>query len=93
MNYDQFTLKTQEALQTASSLAQQNDHSEICPEHLLKALLEQKDGLVKPVIERIGVNTSELSAELNKIMVGMTGFEPATPWSQTRCATSCATSR
>ena len=68
MNYDQFTLKTQEALQTASSLAQQNDHSEICPEHLLKALLEQKDGIVKPVIERIGVNTSELSAELNKIM-------------------------
>lgn len=29
MNYDQFTLKTQDALQAASSLAQQNDHSEI----------------------------------------------------------------
>ncbi|MEE1182828.1 MAG: Clp protease N-terminal domain-containing protein, partial [Treponema sp.] len=45
MNYEQMTIKLQEALQTASSIASQCDHSEIGNEHILKAFLEQKDGL------------------------------------------------
>ena len=60
MNYDQFTLKTQDALQSASALAQQNDHSEIGLPHLLVAMLEQKDGITLPVIERIGVQKEAL---------------------------------
>ena len=60
MNYDQFTLKTQDALQSASALAQQNDHSEIGLPHLLVAMLEQKDGITLPVIERIGVQKDAL---------------------------------
>ncbi|WP_407425431.1 ATP-dependent chaperone ClpB, partial [Treponema sp.] len=60
MNYDQFTLKTQDALQSASALAQQNDHSEIGLPHLLVAMLEQKDGITVPVIERIGVQSQNL---------------------------------
>ena len=46
MNYDQMTLKTQDAIQEANSLAQQKNHSEIGPEHLLHALLRQKDGTI-----------------------------------------------
>jgi ATP-dependent Clp protease ATP-binding subunit ClpB len=60
MNYEQFTLKTQDALQEASALAQQNDHSEIGLPHLLVAMLEQKDGITVPVIERIGVQKEAL---------------------------------
>ena len=60
MNYDQFTLKTQDALQSASALAQQNDHSEIGLPHLLVAMLEQKDGITLPIIERIGVQKDAL---------------------------------
>lgn len=60
MNYEQFTLKTQDALQEASSLAQQNDHSEIGLPHLLVALLEQKDGITSPIVERIGVQKEAL---------------------------------
>ena len=60
MNYEQFTLKTQDALQAASALAQQNDHSEIGLPHLLVAMLEQKDGITLPVIERIGVQKDSL---------------------------------
>ena len=41
MDYEHFTLKTQDALQSASALAQQNDHSEIGTEHILMALLQQ----------------------------------------------------
>ena len=50
MNYDKFTIKAQEALQEASSLAQKNDHAEIAPIHLLLALLTQEDGIVPPIV-------------------------------------------
>ncbi|MBR2106124.1 MAG: hypothetical protein IJ937_02525, partial [Treponema sp.] len=46
MNYEKFTIKTQEALQEASSIAIKNDNSEISTEHVLLALLEQQEGLV-----------------------------------------------
>ena len=55
MNYEQMTLKMQDALQSASSLAQQRDHSEIGNEHLLYAMLNQKDGMIPPLVERIGL--------------------------------------
>ena len=60
MNYEQFTLKTQDILQEASALAQQNDHSEIGLPHLLVAMLEQKDGITSPIVERIGVQKEAL---------------------------------
>ena len=60
MNYENFTIKTQEALQEASSIANKNDNSEIGTEHVLEALLEQQDGLVAPIVERVGVPSIEL---------------------------------
>lgn len=60
MNYDKFTIKVQEALQEASSIAQKNDHSEIAAIHLLLALLTQEDGIVPSVVENIGVNVNQL---------------------------------
>ena len=68
MNFDQFTLKAQDALQEASALAQQNDHAEIGLEHLLIALLEQKDGLVKPIVERIGVSAGDLDSAAKNLL-------------------------
>lgn len=68
MNIEQFTLKAQDALQEASALAQQNDNAEISLAHILAALLEQKDGLVKPVVERIGVNVQSLLSETKNII-------------------------
>jgi len=68
MNYEQFTLKTQDALQNASAIAQQNDHSEIGLEHILISLIEQKDGLVKPVIERIGADAGYILGELKNFL-------------------------
>ena len=66
MDYEHFTFKLQDALQNASVLAQKNDHSEIGLEHLLLALLAQEDGIVPPVIERIGVNAASLSKQLEE---------------------------
>ena len=68
MNYENFTIKTQEALQESSSIANKNDNAEIAPEHLLQALLEQQDGITVPVIERIGVNANELTNKVKELV-------------------------
>ena len=68
MNYEQFTIKTQEALQNASSIAQKNDHSEIGLEHILLALLQQQDGFVPPIFERIGVSLPQIQQQLNNLL-------------------------
>ncbi len=49
MQLDKFTLKSQEAIQTAQQLAQQSSNQEIHPCHLAKAILEQPEGVVVPV--------------------------------------------
>ena len=68
MDYEHFTLKTQDALQQASALAQQKDHSEIGLEHILDALLKQKDGIVPPLVERIGVPVETLLRENDALL-------------------------
>ncbi len=68
MNYDNMTLKMQECIQDAASYAQQNDHSEIGTEHLLHALLSQKDGMILPIIEHIGANTQSVSSQLDELL-------------------------
>ena len=68
MNYDNMTLKMQECIQDAASFAQQNDHSEIGSEHLLHALIEQKDGMILPIIENIGANTQSVSSQLKELL-------------------------
>ena len=68
MNYENFTIKTQEALQEASSIANKNDNAEIAPEHVLEALLEQQDGLTVPVIERVGVSANELNNKVKDLV-------------------------
>ena len=68
MNYENFTIKVQEALQESSSIANKNDNAEISPEHLLEALLEQQDGLIVPVVERIGINANELNTRVKELI-------------------------
>jgi ATP-dependent Clp protease ATP-binding subunit ClpB len=52
---NKFTRKTGEALQAAQSLAQERNHAQVAPEHLLAALLGQPESVVLPVLERLGV--------------------------------------
>lgn len=71
MKLDRYTLKAQEALQDAQSIARRNDHQQVDLEHLLSALLSQSDGIVVPVLQKIGANLdllrSRLDEALNKI--------------------------
>jgi ATP-dependent Clp protease ATP-binding subunit ClpB len=71
MQIEKFTLKAQEALQEAKAIAERKNHQQIDVEHLLLALLEQKEGVVIPLLQKLGANidliVSQLEGELNRI--------------------------
>ena len=71
MDIEKFTLKAQEALQEAKSIAEGKHHQQIDVEHLLLALLGQKEGIVIPILQKLGSNpdliASQLGDELNRI--------------------------
>src|SRR5215472_10640414 len=64
IRFDKLTLKGQEALQAAQSHAQEKSNPQIAPEHLLWALIEQKEGVVLPVLQKLGVNPQSLARDL-----------------------------
>ncbi|HEY7727548.1 MAG TPA: ATP-dependent chaperone ClpB, partial [Candidatus Eisenbacteria bacterium] len=64
MRFDRLTTKSQEALAEAHALAEREGHPEVEPEHLLQALLEQKEGSVPPVLELAKVDRARLAAAL-----------------------------
>ena len=68
MQFDKFTIKSQEAIQESQSIAETNGHQEIKPEHLLLPLLEQKDGVIIPVLQKMGVNLALLQDDA-KILI------------------------
>jgi ATP-dependent Clp protease ATP-binding subunit ClpB len=59
--FDKLTIKAQEAVQRAQSLAADRGNPELDPLHLLSALLAETEGIVRPVLEKIGVNVGQLS--------------------------------
>jgi ATP-dependent Clp protease ATP-binding subunit ClpB len=68
---DRFTEKSQQALFGAQHLAEQLNHSQVEPEHLLAVLLEQPEGIVPQMLERTGANPKvllqQVQAELNRL--------------------------
>src|ERR1700687_620962 len=64
MRIDKYTQKMQEALQGAQDLAAQANHPEITNEHFLSALLDQGEGITRPLLEKIGANVDQLRAQL-----------------------------
>ncbi len=56
MRLDKFTLRAQEGIQSAIELAERNQNQSVEPEHLLAAMLEQPEGIVRPILGKLGVN-------------------------------------
>ncbi|MDR2072044.1 MAG: ATP-dependent chaperone ClpB [Spirochaetaceae bacterium] len=71
MDYEKFTIKAQEALNEATSIAQRSDHSQVETEHILKALLEQEEGITGPIVERIGANPAQLLQETDMLVAAV----------------------
>lgn len=71
MRFDRFTIRGQEAVQGAITIAEKDQNQQVEPEHVLAAMLEQKEGVVRPILGKIGANlapiTSEVQASLAKL--------------------------
>jgi len=65
MRFDKFTLKVQEALQDAQSLAGTLGHQAIEPEHLLVSLLQQQDGIAGAILNKLNVSPQKVEQELH----------------------------
>ena len=68
MQAEKFTTKAQEALQATKSIAFDHSNQEADGEHLLAALMQQKDGLLLPLLEKLGVPEARLSRELELLI-------------------------
>jgi ATP-dependent Clp protease ATP-binding subunit ClpB len=71
MRLDKFTLRAQEAIQAAIELAERNQHQQVEPEHLLAAMLEQPEGIVRPVLGKLAVNVAVV---LNDVQAAIARF-------------------
>ncbi len=71
IRFDRFTVKAQEAVQRAQEIARSRDHQALENLHLLAALLEQRQGVVRSVIERIGANPEAIAAQTSEALDGL----------------------
>ncbi|MCA1765633.1 MAG: ATP-dependent Clp protease ATP-binding subunit, partial [Desulfobulbaceae bacterium] len=68
MQIDKLTHKSQEALQAAQSQAYERGHQEILPEHLLQVMLADSEGVVVPILQKIGVSPAALHGEVEELL-------------------------
>ena len=83
MRLDRYTLRGQEAIQSAIEAAERNQHQQVEPEHLLLAMLEQPEGVVRPLLGKLGANLQVVLndlqaaiARLPKVQGGSQYFSP-----------------
>ena len=68
MRFDRFTIKAQEALQTAQSLASDAQNPELGIEHLMLALIRQTDGIVTPIFQKLGVDSAGITSAIEAVV-------------------------
>jgi len=66
IRWDKLTVKSQEAIQRATDLASEHGNPELMPLHLLVALLEDREGIVPPVLNKIGIDPAAVEAEARR---------------------------
>src|SRR5690348_8787703 len=64
IRWDKFTIKSQEAIQQASEIASQHGNPEMLPVHLLASLVQDREGIIAPVLTKLGANPSRVEADL-----------------------------
>ena len=68
MRLDKLTIKAQEALEAAAGIASEMDAATVEPEHLLKALLDQADGIVRPILGKVGADPAALDVAVDEAL-------------------------
>src|SRR6266850_8001325 len=64
MRLDRFTLRGQEAIQSAIELAERNQNQQVEPEHLLATMLEQPESIVRPILGKLSVNVTVVANDV-----------------------------
>src|SRR5213595_1802538 len=64
MRLDRFTLRAQEAIQSAIEMAERNQNQQVEPEHLLAVMLEQPEGIVRPILGKLSVNVTVVANDV-----------------------------
>jgi len=70
MQFDKFTLKSQEAIQASQALAESKGHQEIQPEHLLRVLLEEPESVVRSALQKMGIEPMTLLTGTDALIDG-----------------------
>ncbi len=68
MNFNKFTIKSQEAVQNAQEIASSYGNQSIEPEHLLAALIQDSQGIVIPILQKLGTNVNYVKIKVNEIV-------------------------
>jgi ATP-dependent Clp protease ATP-binding subunit ClpB len=68
MRFDQFTVKSQETIQKAHSIASQLNHQEFDPEHLLSAMVDTDESIVQAILKKMGVSVSGVSRDIQSYL-------------------------
>ncbi len=68
MNFNNFTVMSQEAIQRADSRAGELGHQEMQPEHLLWAFLNQEENIVNSILAKIGANSAKVLTDVNQVL-------------------------
>ncbi|MEA1939049.1 MAG: ATP-dependent chaperone ClpB [Candidatus Caldatribacteriota bacterium] len=68
IKFDKFTVKSQEAIGEAQQIASSYNHQEIREEHLLLALIGQKEGVIPSILQKLEINSEEFKSSLKKIL-------------------------
>src|SRR3984893_16564060 len=66
LRFDKMTVKAQEALQEAQQVAASHQNQAVEPVHLLAALIQQADGVVPPLLARLGIRSEQLKQDLER---------------------------
>src|SRR5450759_1776283 len=68
MNLNKFTIKSQEAVQNAQEIASSYGNQSIEPEHLLAALVQDSQGIVIPILQKLGANVNYIKIKVNEVL-------------------------
>ncbi|MCK4237197.1 MAG: type VI secretion system ATPase TssH, partial [Candidatus Krumholzibacteria bacterium] len=75
MRFDRFTLKAQEAVSAAQEIAFKRNNTETTPLHLLSALLQQEEGIVLPIIKKMGIDHAALDQGISSGVLSLPRLE------------------
>jgi ATPases with chaperone activity, ATP-binding subunit len=75
MNFDKFTIKSQEALQKSAEIAMSRQQQAIEPGHILKAILETDENVSEYLFKKLNINGVILGTKLEKLSIVIRGYQ------------------